>query len=72
MGIIPLEISKCWKARLAAGKDATATLLVDAISETRETLNIITETKQGDPNKVVKLGALLNSVQQGPGHQRRQ
>ncbi len=31
VGIIPLEVGEGWKARLAAGKDVTATLLVDAI-----------------------------------------
>jgi Zn-dependent M28 family amino/carboxypeptidase len=67
VGIIPLEIGMDWKARLAAAKEVTATLLVDAISETRETWNIIAETKQGDPNSVIMLGAHLDSVQQGPG-----
>ncbi|KAK4153787.1 peptidase-like protein [Chaetomidium leptoderma] len=65
--IIPLEVGEGWKTRLAAGEDLTATLLVDAVSETRETWNIISETKQGDPNKVIMLGAHLDSVQQGPG-----
>lgn len=67
VGIIPLEVGEGWKARLEAGKDVTATLLVDTISETRETWNIIAERKQGDPSKVVMLGAHLDSVQQGPG-----
>jgi len=67
VGIIPLEVGESWKARLKAGKDVTVKLLVNAISETRETWNIIAETKEGDPNKVVMLGAHLDSVQQGPG-----
>jgi Zn-dependent M28 family amino/carboxypeptidase len=67
VGIIPLEVGESWKARLAAGEDLSVTLLVDAISETRETWNIIAETKQGDPDKIIMLGAHLDSVQKGPG-----
>lgn len=67
VGIIPLEVGESWKASLKAGKDVTVTLLVDAVSETRETWNIIAETKEGDPDKVIMLGAHLDSVQQGPG-----
>jgi Zn-dependent M28 family amino/carboxypeptidase len=67
VGIIPLEVGESWKSRLAAGEDLSVTLLVDAISETRETWNIISETKQGDPDKVIMLGAHLDSVQKGPG-----
>jgi hypothetical protein len=67
IGIIPLEVGTSWKARLAAGEEVTVSLLVDAISETRETWNIIAETKQGDPNNVVMLGAHLDSVQKGAG-----
>ncbi|KAL2135130.1 hypothetical protein VTI74DRAFT_9723 [Chaetomium olivicolor] len=67
VGIIPLEVGTSWKTRLAAGEDLVVTLLVDAISETRETWNIISETKQGDPSKVIMLGAHLDSVQLGAG-----
>ncbi|KAK4032895.1 peptidase-like protein [Parachaetomium inaequale] len=67
IGIIPLEVGTSWKARLAAGEEVTVSLLVDAVSETRETWNVIAETKQGDPNKVVMLGAHLDSVQKGAG-----
>lgn len=67
VGIIPLEVGESWKTSLKAGKDVTVTLLVDAVSETRETWNIIAETKEGDPDKVIMLGAHLDSVQQGPG-----
>ncbi|KAK4119804.1 peptidase-like protein [Parathielavia appendiculata] len=67
VGIIPLEVGENWRARLASRADVVVTLLVDSISETRETWNIISETKQGDPNKVVMLGAHLDSVQKGAG-----
>jgi Zn-dependent M28 family amino/carboxypeptidase len=66
-GIIPLDVAETWRTRLAAGEDVVVTLLVDAISETRETWNIISETKKGDPNKVIMLGAHLDSVQAGAG-----
>ncbi|KAK3345856.1 hypothetical protein B0T25DRAFT_265092 [Lasiosphaeria hispida] len=67
VGIIPLEVANAWIPRLAAGEDLRPTLLVDAIVETRESWNIISETKTGDPNKVVMVGAHLDSVQEGPG-----
>jgi aminopeptidase Y len=67
VGIIPYEVGLAWKARLAAGEDVKVKLVVDAIIETRETWNIISETKQGDPNKVIMIGAHLDGVQAGPG-----
>lgn len=67
VGIVPLEAGEAWIARLAAGENLVVKLLVDAISETRETWNVISETKEGDPNNVIMLGAHLDSVQQGPG-----
>ncbi|KAK4184574.1 putative aminopeptidase [Podospora australis] len=67
VGIIPLEVGTAWIARLNAGEDVVVKLLVDAVSDTRETWNVISETKEGDPNNVIMLGAHLDSVQQGPG-----
>ncbi|GAB1316848.1 hypothetical protein MFIFM68171_07058 [Madurella fahalii] len=67
VGIIPLEVAESWRARLALGEDVVVTLLVDAITETRETWNLFVETKLGDPNKVIMLGAHLDSVQKGAG-----
>ncbi|KAK4141453.1 peptidase-like protein [Dichotomopilus funicola] len=67
IGIIPLEVGEAWKQRVNAGEEVVVSLLVDAISETRETWNIIAETKQGDPNNIVMVGAHLDSVQAGPG-----
>lgn len=65
--IIPLEVAESWRTRLAAGENVVVCLLVDAISEQRESWNIISETKKGDPNKVIMLGAHLDSVQEGAG-----
>ena len=65
--VIPLEVGTAWKASLAEGKEVQVTLLVDSVFEERETWNIIAETKEGDPDNVVFLGAHLDSVPAGPG-----
>ncbi|KAH7162170.1 hypothetical protein B0J13DRAFT_2689 [Dactylonectria estremocensis] len=67
VGVIRYAVGTAWLERLAAGETLEATLLVDSINETRESWNIISETKQGDPKNVVMLGAHLDSVQAGPG-----
>ncbi|KAF5021266.1 hypothetical protein F66182_6664 [Fusarium sp. NRRL 66182] len=67
VGVIPLEVGTAWRERIEGGEELEVTLLVDSINEIRETWNIISETKQGDPNNVVFLGAHLDSVQAGPG-----
>lgn len=66
-GLVSLEDGEAWAARVAAGDKLSVTLVVDAVSETRETWNIISETKAGDKNNVVMLGAHLDSVLPGPG-----
>ncbi|KAG7117544.1 Leucine aminopeptidase 2 like protein [Verticillium longisporum] len=67
VGTIPLEVGQAWKARLAAGETLSVKLFVDAVYEERETWNVIAETKEGDPNNVIVLGAHLDSVPAGPG-----
>ncbi|KAF6826321.1 aminopeptidase y [Colletotrichum musicola] len=67
VGLIPLEVADAWRERLAAGETLEVNLLVDAVWDTRETWNIISETKEGDPNNVIVLGAHLDGVQEGPG-----
>lgn len=69
MAIIPLEIANYWKESLQApgNPELYVTLLVDSIFESRETWNVIAETKEGDPDNVIFLGAHLDSVQEGPG-----
>lgn len=66
-GLIPLEDGEAWSKRVVAGEKLSVTLIVDSITETRETWNIISETKAGDKNNVVMLGAHLDGVQAGPG-----
>ncbi|KAM5356958.1 hypothetical protein ACJ41O_003604 [Fusarium nematophilum] len=66
-GIIPQDIGQAWASRLAAGEELTVIFYLDVTHEERETFNIISETKAGDPNNVIVLGAHLDSVLQGPG-----
>ena len=59
-------------ADLANGVDngntgSTARLRVDRLNETRTSRNIIAETKSGDANSVVVVGAHLDSVPRGAG-----
>ncbi|KAH8594309.1 hypothetical protein B0O99DRAFT_625565 [Bisporella sp. PMI_857] len=66
-GLVSLDVGTAWKTRLAAGEELVVTLLVDSIFEQRESWNVFAETKEGDPNNVIVLGAHLDSVQAGPG-----
>ncbi|GAA2611750.1 M28 family metallopeptidase [Streptomyces axinellae] len=54
-------------AELAAKGGATVNLEVREFQEQRTTPNVIAETKGGDPDNVVMLGAHLDSVPEGPG-----
>lgn len=67
VGIVPLEVGSAWVQRLEAGEDLQVTLIVDTVTDTKESWNVISQTKQGDPDKVVMLGAHLDSVPAGPG-----
>ncbi|MFI6709165.1 M28 family metallopeptidase [Nonomuraea sp. NPDC050478] len=50
-----------------AAEGTSVTMNWDPISETRTTYNVIAESRKGDPDNVVMLGAHLDSVQEGPG-----
>lgn len=54
-------------ALLEAGEEVTVELEVNAILENRTTYNVIAETKGGDHENVIALGAHTDSVEQGPG-----
>ena len=59
---------------LAAGVElaqvgVTARVRVDAVSETRTTVNVIADTAGGRDDRVVVVGAHLDSVAEGPGIQ---
>jgi aminopeptidase Y len=67
VGVITLEDGSDWKDRLEDGEDLSVTLIVDSENELRKSWNVIAETRQGDPNNVILLGAHLDSVQAGAG-----
>jgi aminopeptidase Y len=67
VGVVTLEKGTEWWEAANAGEELEVTLVVDAVAEDRESWNIISETKEGDPNSVIFLGAHLDSVQDGPG-----
>jgi Zn-dependent M28 family amino/carboxypeptidase len=46
-----------------------ARIAVDAVSEFRETFNVIADSTSGNPDNVVMVGAHLDSVEEGPGIQ---
>ncbi|KAF2184755.1 aminopeptidase-like protein Y [Zopfia rhizophila CBS 207.26] len=54
-------------SRLESGEEIEAYFQQTQVFETRITQNVFTETKDGDPNNVIVLGAHLDSVQAGPG-----
>lgn len=45
----------------------TVRVRTDTVAEERTTRNVIAETPGGDPNRVVVIGAHLDSVSRGPG-----
>ncbi|KAI1145320.1 peptidase family M28 [Nemania diffusa] len=55
------------KTRLQAGESIKAYFQQDQIVEERITQNVFLESKDGDPDNVIVLGAHLDSVQAGPG-----
>ena len=46
---------------------SVVTVRIDRVNETRPTRNVIAETPGGDPNRVIVIGAHLDSVSRGPG-----
>ena len=53
--------------KLKAGKEVEATAYIDAVVESIETINIIAQTAEGDPDNCVMLGGHSDSVAEGPG-----
>lgn len=49
------------------GGDVTVQVTTDTISEQRLTENIIADSRRGDPNSIIVVGAHLDSVLPGPG-----
>ncbi|KAL7628670.1 hypothetical protein AAE478_000185 [Parahypoxylon ruwenzoriense] len=67
VGTIAQAVGESWSARLGGNETLVVSLAVDAVFDTRETWNVFAETRAGDPDNVVVLGAHLDSVQAGPG-----
>ena len=55
-----------------AAQAGTVTLHVktDTVNETRETYNVLADSKKGDTSRTLVVGSHLDSVARGPGHQR--
>ena len=64
---ISQEAGEALLAQITAGTTVTAELEVNSILENRTTFNVIAETKGGDHDNVVALGAHTDSVEKGPG-----
>ncbi|KAF5551010.1 leucine aminopeptidase 2 [Fusarium phyllophilum] len=67
VGVVTYDKGNSWAERLKGGENLEVNLTIDVLTEKRETWQIIADTKAGDSNSVVMLGAHLDSIQQGPG-----
>jgi aminopeptidase Y len=67
VGVITYDKGNAWAERLKDGETLEVNLTIDVLTEDRETWQIIADTKEGDTNNIVMLGAHLDSVQEGPG-----
>nr|WP_206314560.1 M20/M25/M40 family metallo-hydrolase [Streptomyces coryli] len=65
-GGISMAAGEALAAQVAAGP-VQVTMDVRQLLEERETTNVLAETRGGDADKTVMLGAHLDSVQEGPG-----
>ncbi|KAH7216236.1 hypothetical protein DER44DRAFT_172152 [Fusarium oxysporum] len=66
-GLIDQDPGQALKARLDAGEKLEVFVKIIQTIKTRITQNVFAETKGGDGENVVMLGAHLDSVQAGPG-----
>lgn len=53
-------------ARITAGETVQGEIRISSFSESRVTYNVIAQTKAGDPNNVIFIGAHSDSVPLGP------
>ena len=60
------EVGQSLLAKMANGP-VTLKFVLDKSMETRQTFNVIAETKSGDANNVAMMGAHLDGVHDGPG-----
>ncbi|MGH9175813.1 MAG: M28 family peptidase, partial [Vicinamibacterales bacterium] len=67
VGIPALSTSYARGVEFAGTAGLALHMVTDTISETRDTVNVLAETPDGDPNNVIVIGAHLDSVNEGPG-----
>ncbi|CVL13414.1 related to aminopeptidase Y precursor, vacuolar [Fusarium proliferatum] len=67
VAVVTYDEGNPWAERLRGGENLEVNLTIDVLTENRETWQIIADTKAGDSNSVVMLGAHLDSIQEGPG-----
>ncbi|KAF9766668.1 hypothetical protein IL306_000885 [Fusarium sp. DS 682] len=67
VGVITYDQGTSWVERIIAGEKLNVNLAIDVLTEKRETWQVIADTRVGDSNNVVMLGAHLDSIQEGPG-----
>ncbi|KJZ72835.1 hypothetical protein HIM_07779 [Hirsutella minnesotensis 3608] len=61
------DVGREWSRRLGAGETFPVAIVIDHNDGEVVSWNIMAESKSGDPDNVVMLGAHLDSVQSGPG-----
>lgn len=66
-GFISQADGEALATRIRAGETVNAFFKLKATVEDRKSWNIIAETKGGDKNNIIVIGAHLDSVQAGPG-----
>ncbi|TFL00940.1 hypothetical protein BDV98DRAFT_100343 [Pterulicium gracile] len=66
-GLIQRQQALALRERILAGETLVAHYAQTQLFENRTTVNVFAETKAGNPNNVVMVGAHLDGVQAGPG-----
>ncbi|KAJ4213483.1 hypothetical protein NW759_010902 [Fusarium solani] len=67
VGVVSYDQGASWVKRINQGETLGITLSIDVLTENRETWQIIADTKEGDADNIIMLGAHLDSIQEGPG-----
>ncbi|RTE70907.1 hypothetical protein BHE90_014691 [Fusarium euwallaceae] len=67
VGVVSYDQGASWVKRINQGETLEVTLSIDVLTEDRETWQIIADTKDGDADNIIMLGAHLDSIQEGPG-----
>ncbi|KAM0430394.1 hypothetical protein ACHAPT_005740 [Fusarium lateritium] len=67
VGVVSYDQGASWVKRIEQGYALEVNLAVDVLTENRETWQIIADTKEGDADNIIMLGAHLDSIQEGPG-----